>query len=328
MDNQHWSELKEAGALSGIRFMFFVYKYFGRLPFKLVLYPVILYFYARRHEARAASLEYLEQLNKQHAALEPSKWLSFKHFLEFGESLLDKLAVWQGDISLDDILFHPRDAFLSCCEKGQGGILIGSHLGNLEICRALSLQQKNTRINVLMHTSHAENFNKILKQLGSEQLSIIQVNSINPATAMMLNEKVQQGEFIVLTGDRTPPSGDKNSSVVNFLGREADFPNGPMILASLLKCPVFTLFCFRSQRPDYRYEIFLDEFSEKIVLPRKDKQSALNQYSQSFADRLASFCKQFPLQWYNFYSLWKAQAHRNPHKAQEHILPTSRQTDS
>lgn len=305
MDKQHWSELKEAGALGGIRFMFFVYKYLGRLPFKFVLYPVILYFYARRSEARAASLEYLQQLAQYRDNIRASNWLSFRHFLEFGESLLDKLAVWQSDISLQDILFHPREEFLSCCEKGQGGILIGSHLGNLEICRALSLQQKNTRINVLMHTSHAENFNRILKQLGSEQLSIIQVSTINPATAMMLNEKVQQGEFIVITGDRTPPSGDKNSSAVNFLGKDADFPNGPMILASLLKCPVFTIFCFRSQRPEYRYEIFLDKFSDKIVLPRKDRQSALSEHCQNFADILTSFCQKFPLQWYNFYSLWK-----------------------
>lgn len=306
MDKQHWSELREAGALSGIRFMFFVYKHLGRLPFKLVLYPVILYFFIRRKEARKASHEYLERLSKADNKIEASKLLSFRHFLEFGESLLDKLAVWQGDISLDDILFHPREEFLDCCAKGRGGVLIGSHLGNLEICRALSLQQKNTRINVLMHTSHAENFNKLLKQLGSEQISIIQVNNINPATAMMLKEKVEQGEFIVLTGDRTPPTGEKNSAPVEFLGQQADFPNGPLILASLLKCPVFTIFCFRSRNPNYRYEIFLDKFSEQLTLARKDRHSALSLHRQRFANILASFCYKFPLQWYNFYSLWQS----------------------
>ncbi|WP_299776283.1 hypothetical protein [uncultured Pseudoteredinibacter sp.] len=225
--------------------------------------------------------------------------------MEFGESLLDKLAVWQGDISLEDILFHPREEFLDYCAKGKGGVLIGSHLGNLEICRALSLQQKNTRINVLMHTSHAENFNKLLKQLGSEQISIIQVNSINPATAMMLKEKIEQGEFIVLTGDRTPPTGEKNSAPVNFLGQQADFPNGPFILASLLKCPVFTIFCFRSRTPNYRYEIFLDKFSDQLLISRKDRHSSLALHRQRFADIVASFCYKFPLQWYNFYSLWQ-----------------------
>ncbi len=57
--------------------------------------------------------------------------------MNFGESMLDKLAVWQGDISLDALEFHNHEVFANLVRQGKGCVMVGSHLGNLEICRAL-----------------------------------------------------------------------------------------------------------------------------------------------------------------------------------------------
>lgn len=307
-DAKHWSQLQEAGAQSGIRIMFAIYRIFGRIPFRLLLFPVVLYFYFGRTAARKASHDYLRKAQQQGLIHHTTTvwWLGYRHFVNFGESLLDKLAVWVNDIRLDDIDFHNRVAIERIIDTGRGGLIIGSHLGNLEVCRALAMQKPDVRMNVFVHTEHATTFNAMLKKAGSEsQVNLLPISSINPATATLLHDKIEAGEFIVIAGDRTPPSGNTHTAVVDFLGASAKLPYGPYILASILKCPVLTLFCLRKEQSGRtRYDLYFDDFAEQIKLPRKNKQQGLSIYCQQFAERLEQYCAKAPLQWYNFYPFW------------------------
>lgn len=310
MSTEHWASIQEAGALSGLRFMFGVYRWFGRLPFRVLLYPVILYFFLFRPQARRASLEYLGYLEDAGLLTRTGSrvHLSYRHFLSFGDCLLDKLSAWQGDISRDNLRFHNHQLINELANEGRGAMIIGSHLGNLEICRALAQSNAGIKLNVLMHTAHATKFNEMLKRAGSDsQVNIIQTTEINPATAIVLQQKLDQGEFVVIAGDRTPVSGSHNTSQVRFLGHPSEFPHGPFILAAILKCPVLTMFCLRRdgvKQP--AYDLYLDHFADRIVLPRKQRKEQLHQYNQAYADLLARYCAKAPLQWYNFYSFWAA----------------------
>ncbi len=94
--SQHWATIKEAGALSGLRFMVFIYSVLGRVVFSIVLMPVMLYFFVRRGDARRSSVNFLRKV--KHCYPERLQghsltWLSFRHFLNYGESLLDKVIV-------------------------------------------------------------------------------------------------------------------------------------------------------------------------------------------------------------------------------------------
>ncbi len=310
-NSQHWAQVGEAGATAGMKFLFWVYRWLGRIPFRIALFPVILYFFAGRRSAREASLQYLQYLQDadhyqpHHGRL----YDSFRHFLSFGESLLDKLAVWQGDIGLDAIRFHGHECVDRLAREGRGALMIGSHLGNLEICRALAQRNTNLTMNVLMHTAHAAKFNSMLKKAGSNsQMNIIQVTEMGPATAMMLQEKLDRGEFIVIAGDRIPVSGGKNTTRANFLGHPCDFPSGPFILASILRCPMLSIFCLRdtsSRKP--RWNLHMELLEERVVLPRARRQQQLAIYVQQWADSLTHFCRLAPLQWYNFYPFWQLQ---------------------
>lgn len=304
----HWAAISESGALCGLRFMFQVYRWLGRMPFRVCLYPVILYYFLVHRGARQASQQYLNHLNLQ--GLLPGGQsltaLSYRHFLNFGESMLDKLAVWQGDITLDDVHFVGHEAFDELAGSGRGGLLIGSHLGNLEICRALAQRNTGITFNVLMHTAHASQFNEMLRQVsGYSHVNILQVSDISPATAIVLQQKLNAGEFLVIAGDRTPVSGEGNTSEVQFLGEVARFPIGPFILASVLRCPVLSIFCLRQEQGRKpAYDLYMEPFAERIQLPRKDRHSALEAYVQRWAGRLEHYCARAPLQWYNFYDFW------------------------
>lgn len=308
MKGIHWSSMAETGAVSGMRFMFAVYRWFGRLPFRVCLYPVILYYFLFHKPARDASLEYLRHMRDE-GRLSSNRslfWQSYRHFMNFGESILDKLAVWQGDISLEALDFHNHEVFDALVRQGKGCVMIGSHLGNLEICRALAKRNTNVTFNVLMHTAHATRFNAMLSRVSSEaHVNVIQVSEVSPATAIILQQKIDAGEFLVIAGDRTPVSGEGNTSEVSFLGELCEMPQGPFILAAILRCPVLTIFCLRRERGGKPFfDLYVDHFADRISLPRGNREDALQKTIQRWADLLADYCQKAPLQWFNFYSYW------------------------
>ena len=81
----------------------------------------------------------------------------------------------------------------------------------------------------------------------------------------MLRDKLAAGEHVAIVGDRVSVRHQERSLRVPFLGRPAPFPEGPFVLASLLECPVYLLFCFKI---DGRYRMFLEPFADPFVLPR------------------------------------------------------------
>jgi predicted LPLAT superfamily acyltransferase len=300
---KHWAQVQESGTLLGIRFMFFTYRWLGRWVFELLLYPVIGYFYISKKMARQASEEYLTRV-RQHGALcnrESLRRQSFRHFLHFGRSLLDKLAAWTGAFRVDDVIFHNREDFVRMANSGSGALAIVSHLGNIEVCRALAEESRRVKLNVLVHTKHAENFNQVMNKLDKNNyINLIQVTELSPATAILLQEKLSAGEVVVIAGDRTPVNGGRQTAAL-FLGARAMFPEGPYILASVLQCPVYLMFCNRTERG---YEMIFEAFADRIRLSRRQRQQDLDHWVQQYADRLTHYALRFPLQWSNFYPFW------------------------
>lgn len=304
MKTQHWSEIDEATSVLGIRILFAVYRFLGRGVFNLLLFPVISYYFCFHGAARRASRDYLRRVQAR-GAIPPKAsigWWSIKHFFRFGSGLLDKLAAWSGGSGLGDVRYFRCRELLEGIERGEGCVIIASHLGNMEVSRMLADSQRRVRLNILVHTRHAEKFNRILREVDENScLNLIQVTEVSPATAVLLNEKVQAGEVVVIAGDRTPVGGGRNSEV-SFLDDRALLPQGPYILAAILQCPVYLLFCLRDRRG---YQVILEHFADRIRLSRKDRDAALTRWAQAFAGRLEFYALQYPMQWFNFYDFWR-----------------------
>ena len=299
----HWSRKSEAGTVLGMRILLLVHRLFGRAVFKVFLLPVIGYFYCSQKNARQASSQYLARITPFLDESAANKLSSFKHFLSFGDVLLDKLLVWMGEISADDVVFETPKIVEQVDSGKQGGIIIVSHLGNTEICSALAHRLPNMKLTLLVYTQHAKKFNALMKKFSdSDSVELMQVTDITPATAITLAERIENGEFIVIAGDRTPVSAGTRTSNVSFLGADALLPQGAFILASLLKCQVFLLFCLKQ---DKQYHIYFEQFSQRIKLPRKERVAALDEVIQLYAQRLQHYCLKAPLQWFNFYSFWR-----------------------
>jgi len=300
----HWANVRQVGPYWGMRFVLFLQSLLGtRLCLYLITPVVAFYFLCNRH-GRWASLDYLQQINLYRPALKlTANWrTSFRHFLAFTEAMLDKLATWNGKISVNDVDIHGKEAFLSSLKGQQGAIILCSHLGNIEVSHALANLNAHAKLNILAHTKHAQTFNRLINHVSrSEQVELIEVTEISPAVAIMLQEKIAQGEFVCIVGDRVPVNNHTRIVACDFLGKPAYFAQGPFILASLLKCPVYTLFCLKIEG---RYHLYFEHFADQITLARKNKALALQQYAEQFAQRLEQYCIQAPLQWFNFYFYW------------------------
>jgi predicted LPLAT superfamily acyltransferase len=301
--DNHWAQINEAGFVAGMRFLFWVCRVFGRWPFRVVLYPVLGWYLLTRPVARAASADYLRRVASFDASMrKPGMWAVLRHFAAFAECILDKMLLWGGLANVGDTAFFGEQQLEQDIAQQRGGLLICAHFGNLELCRVLARQRAGLKMTVLVHTRHAQKFNRMLAQLDPDsQLNLLQVTEMSPVTAMLLNERVARGEFVVIAGDRVPVSSGARVCSARFLGKEAPFPIGPYVLASLLKCPVYLLF---SMRTGSRSEIHFERFREAIRLPRKDREAALTELAQAYADRLQHFCLRAPFQWFNFFDFW------------------------
>lgn len=305
----HWSSKKERGTKFGIKILLYTYTKLGRGFFRFLLRFVMLYYYLTAKDVRIASAEYLKQIketsqdkgNYQHKDL-----TTYKHLLSFGETLLDKLAAWRGDYSLSDLNFDTR-LVKQLIDQKQGIFILGSHLGNLELCRALAHEFTNLKINALVFTENAVKFNEIITQINpNSALNLIQVTTIDPSMAILLQQKLDAGEWVVIVGDRTSITQEERVIWSDFLGKKAPFAQGPFIMASVLHAPVYTLFGLRNDFSDKnKFNVYLEHFTDNIRLNRQKRNAQLTTLVDLYAKRLEQYCLEEPLQWYNFYPFWQ-----------------------
>lgn len=305
MDSKHWAAQQERGSLVFMRLTLWLTRVFGRRVISPVLYSIVLYFFLTGKTARRSITEFYQNLATVtgNPALQPSKKKTYKQFLAFADSILDKFDVWHGRINISTVQIEDQTAIRQATRNKQarGQLLVGSHLGNLEICRALAEISQEVQMNVLVHTRHAEHFNKLLGEAGAQRMRLIQVSELDAATMLQLTERLERGEWLAIAGDRIPLNQGRMVEV-DFLGKKAALPQGPWLLAGILKCPVSLVFCLKKQG---RYHVIMEPFLEQLSWTRKTREQSITQAAQAFADRLAVHCEQAPDQWFNFYPFWK-----------------------
>ncbi len=190
--------------------------------------------------------------------------------------------------------------------------MVGAHLGSIELCRLLAEGEVQQKMTVLVFNEHAANFNNTLKKINPAfEQNILHVDQLGPQTAILLKEKIDAGELIIILGDRTAVNSDKRISYVRFLGELAPFPQGPFILASLLSCPVYLMLCLAEPSG---YKVYFEKFSDALTFNRKQRERELTEVIQRYAERLEYYCLQQPLQWFNFFDFWQQEKIEAPSK--------------
>ena len=309
--SSHWADQRERGSFALMKLTVGVVRLLGRRAMTPLLYLIVLYFYLFGRNARDSAWSYQRNLANWsgRAELAPSRGSVYRQFMAFADSLLDKVDVWGGRIRFDQLeVDDPHGIRPMIWNGGQRGqMLVGAHLGNLEVCRAMAEIGGKVKMNILVHTRHAERFNRLLEESGANNLRLFQVSELDPAAMLELSRRLDAGEWLAIAGDRVPLHGARTATV-DFLGQPAAFPQGPWLLAGLLECPVNLLFCLKHGP---RYRIHLQPFAERITWRRRERDAIVAHWVQRYADELAARCLQAPLQWFNFYPFWNTHDQRD-----------------
>ena len=302
---QDWWRIAERGSHLGMSLLALSCKLFGRRFTALWLHPIVAYFLLTGRAARDASSNYFRRLAEvaPHGDTPRPGWLSaYRHMLAFAQSGFDKLAAWSGRVNNADVEFEDPSAFEALLASGKGALVIGAHLGNLEMTRALAAQGGHAKVTAVVYTGHARRFNSVLASANSQfARHLLEVSDFGPETAMMMQERVDAGELLVIVGDRVPAHEAGRTTDAQFLGSTAPFAQGPYVLAHALGCPVYLFFCLKEQDG---YRLYFEPFAERIELPRRERAQHLAAWAQRYAQRLEHYCRKAPYQWFNFFDFW------------------------
>lgn len=303
----HWASLPEAGMTAGLWFLYGCHRLFGRGLYRALMWPVCWYFICVRPVARRASIDYLRrigEINPQAGSF--ARWrAAARHVRCFADALLDKALVWTGGLDVGDVRREVDPRFDAAVAAGRGGVMVVAHFGNLEVLRALGERARQLRLHILVHTKHAERFNRMLERLNPASTErLLQVTEIDTATIAHLALRVEAGDFVVIAADRVPATSQRTIDVP-FLGSPAPLAIGPWVLAAALACPVYWLACYKRAGDADRYTLVCEQLRERVELPRATRTEALRTVMADFAARLERACRQAPCAWFNFFPYWR-----------------------
>jgi predicted LPLAT superfamily acyltransferase len=155
----------------------------------------------------------------------------------------------------------------------------------------------------------------MLKKLNpASRQRLINANDVGVDSIGEIEETLDDGGVLVMAGDRLGANGN-NSRMFNipFLGKDALFPSGPFIIASLLGKPIYFVFGLRekSLALDARYDMVVHKAAVSFMgadgqpLPRKERRAAVELLAREYVSVLEKHCVEQPYQWYNFSDFWQ-----------------------
>jgi predicted LPLAT superfamily acyltransferase len=288
-----WVEQPERGSVAAMRLALWLMLKLGRAIGRLLLYPICAYFVLFSSRARRASAQYLRRVLGRRGNV-------FRHYHSFATTILDRVYFLSGRSRHFDVALHdPEDT--QALMRRRGCILLGSHLGSFEVLRARSDAERIPPVNMLMYVDNAGKLNSVLRALAPElEARVIPLGS--PDALLRVHECLERGEIVGMLGDRTLKS-DKTVQC-DFLGTAASFPQGPLLLAAILKAPVVLFFgLYLGGR---RYALHFEPFADELQVDRRDRDAQLRPWIARYAARLEHYCRLAPFNWFNFYDFWRA----------------------
>lgn len=290
-----WLRQRERGSPWLMRLMGWLTARLGGGFAHAMLPPITLYFFATARAARAASGSFLAAATGRPAGL----GLRLRHFHAFAECVADRFLLLSG--RLDDYALEVEG--LAAVERalagGKGCLLLGAHFGSFEVLRALAGRGCAVPVKILMYEDNVGGLHRVLRRANPRaQADIIPLG--RPDATLRVKEALDAGAMVGILGDRIA-AGEKVARV-DFLGRPATFPLGPVLLAAALRVPVVMF--FGTNLGARRYAVRFELLSELVTLRRPCREADAAALVGRYAAALEAQCRAHPLNWFNFYDFW------------------------
>lgn len=291
-----WLQQRERGSALGIRALLLTHRICGRGFVRVVLHVVAFYYALFAGTARRASRSYLRRV-QGHARFSDV----VRHIATFAQCAFDRVLLAAGRMDGFTFTRDGHQHLEALTRAKRGAILLGAHLGSFEAMRAMGGHEQFP-INVVVHFENARRITAMLRAIAPDfDARIIAIDPDAPHWVLRVQECIEAGELVAVLGDRT---GLGEASVeVSLLGGKVRLPTGPYALAAVLRCPIYLTFgLFHAPST---YALSCEPFAEKVELPRGRREQELAALTQRYADRLGEYARRAPLNWFNFFELWK-----------------------
>jgi len=218
------------------------------------------------------------------------------HLYTFAATILDRVFFLGGQFDRFDVRVHGADLLLG---RQQGTLLLSAHHGSFDALRALGAAHGQLPLRVLMYPQHNSFITGLFAALNPALAqTIIPLGGVD--SLLKVNDALQRGEMVGMLGDRIAES--EKVTCCRLLGAETLFPAGPALLAAVTGAPVVLVFGL--YRGGNRYDVFLEAFGVTQQLPRAEREAAIQQWTQRYAERLEYYVRLAPYNWFNFYDYW------------------------
>ena len=291
-----WVTSRERGSVLLLRVMTFLSLRIGRRAGRFFLYFIAAYFFAFPPAARRHSRNYLRRA----LGREPTAGDWFRHVLSFASTIHDRVYLVNGQYDLFEITIEGESIMQEPLNSGQGGFLMGAHLGSFEVTRAVGQRRPGLKVAMAMYEDNA---NKVAGRLAAiNPAARLDVITLGRMDAMLrIHESLDNGVFVGVLGDRT--FGDEVGQEVDFLGAPARFPTGAFRAAALLRRPV--VFMTGLYRGGRRYHVVFETLADFSNLPPGGRGAAVQEAVRRYATLLEKYCRSDPYNWFNFYDFWR-----------------------
>jgi len=293
-----WVAERERGSMWTIRFMVLLCQHRYRWLVNMLLYPIAAYFMLTGRSMRRASRHFFLRATGSYSWRD-----TYRQLLCFSRSLVDRVSILMGDASRFEVQPHGRELLHESVGKGQGAIMLGSHLGNFEAIKMLARDKMAIDVHIVAYFAGSQKIRQALDAVNPTLRHNI-IDPTQPDAVFQMRDVIEKGGILAILGDRTG-IGDKQL-LVEFMGEPTWLPAGPYYMAAILGCPVFCFFGVRVG--DYLYDTFIVKLAERIELQRGRREQHAQVYAQQYADLLADKARTYPCNWFNFFEFWQGPA--------------------
>ncbi len=286
---------KTRGGVLGYKIFVWTLRYLGISFAYFLLSFVVIYFIFASGNAFRAIYDYFHKMLRY--SLGKSLLSIYHNYYIFGQILLDKIAMLSGFQARFTFDFEGEE-FLRQMENG--GLLISAHIGNWEIAGQL-LNRLDRKINIILFDAEHQRIKGYLSDVMTNRNVNFIVIRDNYSHLLEIKEALANKEIIAMHGDRYI-EGNKTVNV-NFLGKAAAFPIGPVNMAAKFKVPVSYVFALKESRTHYHFyatPLMQIEYSRNLL----QRELNLGKAVKIYVEKLEEMVARYPLQWFNYYDFW------------------------
>jgi predicted LPLAT superfamily acyltransferase len=300
----HWTEQTDRGNLFWLTALSWSVTLLGRGFLRILCVPIACFFVLTASKPRQASRHYLQKVLGR-----PAGWRDvFRHFYTFALVSGDRLLFLAGKSDRFDLRFSGAEIVQNYAASGQGCLLLVSHMGSFDAMRVPAIEDEEIPVRILIDKEHNPAAIQVLEQLNPILATgMIDAGVAAPQLVLNLKEALDAGDMVGIMADRAARGEALHE--VEFLGDVARFPQGPWMLAMVLKAPV--ILCFALYAGRNRYDIHFKLVSEGNAVPRHERQNHVSMNIQKYVEELQQIARANPYNWFNFYNFWSDESSSN-----------------